>query len=110
MAPEAAPGAFWLQQDQDCEGVTEGSLIIEGGSLKSVFSLIGTIWNIGVVLFGLTCFGGFARLTYELGMSALSLHQRGMVSLTRFNCSLQGDKLGEECKPVRRANRRVGQR
>ena len=49
------------------------------------------IANIIVLSLSLTFFGGLARITYELGMSAISLHERGMVSLGKFNRSLVGN-------------------
>lgn len=45
-------------------------------------------WNILVFLFSITCFGGLTKITYELGMSALDLHEHGMVSLGKLNRTL----------------------
>jgi len=47
-------------------------------------------WNALILLFSLSCLGGFAKITYELGMSAVDLHERGMVSLGKLNRSLVG--------------------
>ncbi len=59
--------------------------------MKSVISLIETIWHVGVLLFSLSYFGGFAALVYKLGESALTLHKKGLISLVDLNCALQGD-------------------
>ena len=74
--------------------------------MKTVLSLIETIWHIGVLLFSLSCFGGFATLVYKLGMSALDLHQHGLISLVELNCALQGDKLPDACRRFKRSARK----
>ena len=52
---------------------------------------IKTVWNVFVLLFGVAFFGGLTKVTYELGMSAVNLHQKGMVSLGKFNRMLVGE-------------------
>lgn len=52
--------------------------------------LIKTIWNLVVMALALSCFGGLSKIRYELGMSAVGLHESGGVSLARFNRSLVG--------------------
>lgn len=54
--------------------------------------LIKTIGNIIILALSLSFFGGFAKVTYELGKSALSLHERGLPNLGRFNRSLVGNE------------------
>jgi hypothetical protein len=54
--------------------------------------MIKTLWNILVLATCLTCFGGLAGFTYKLGMSALELHQEGLVSLSKFSRSLVGNE------------------
>ena len=76
--------------------------------MKSVLSVIQTVWNLGIILFSLTYFGGFAMLVYKLGDSALNLHQKGLISLVALNCALQGENLPEQCKHVKRTNRKPG--
>jgi len=50
--------------------------------------LIKTIWNLFVLLFSLSYFGILGRITYELGMSALNLHEKGLISLGDLNRQL----------------------
>ena len=76
--------------------------------MKAMLSFIETVWNIGVLLFSLSYFGGFALLVYKLGESALNLHQTGLISLVALNCSLQGEHLPEQCKRVKRPNPKPG--
>jgi len=46
-----------------------------------------------------SCFGLLASVTLKLGYSALSLHQKGLVSLSKFNRSLVGgESLGNLSK------------
>ncbi len=54
--------------------------------------LLKTIWNVAVLLFSVSCFGAFAGITYKLGMSALDLHQRGLVSLSKYDRMLVGEE------------------
>lgn len=53
-------------------------------------NLIKDLWNILVLAVCISCFGGLARITYKLGMSALDLHQKGLFSLAKYNRSLVG--------------------
>ena len=53
-------------------------------------SFIKDLWNILVLAFCLSCYGGFPGITYKFGMSAQDLHQKGMFSLARYNRSLVG--------------------
>lgn len=66
--------------------------------MKTVISLIETIWYVGVLLFSVTYFGGFATIVYKLGESAVNLHQEGLISLVDLNCALQGDNLPQQCR------------
>jgi hypothetical protein len=52
---------------------------------------IKVIGNFAIMFLSIVYFGGLAKITYELGCSALDLHQKGMVSLGKWNRSLVGD-------------------
>lgn len=54
--------------------------------------LIKSIGNIIILVLSLGYFGALGRITYELGKSALDLHQRGLVSLSKYNRSLVGNE------------------
>lgn len=54
--------------------------------------LLKSLGNIIVLFLSLSFFGGLAKVTYELGKSALSLHERGLTNLSRFNRSLVGNE------------------
>ena len=47
--------------------------------------LIKDLWNILVLVSCISTFGRIARNSYKLGISALDLHQKGIVSLTKYN-------------------------
>jgi hypothetical protein len=54
--------------------------------------LLKDIWNVLVILFAMAYFGVLGTATYQLGMSALSLHEKGLFSLSKFNQQLVGSE------------------
>jgi hypothetical protein len=56
-----------------------------------VMGLIKIVGHFAIMLLSLVYFGGLAKITYELGCSALDLHQKGMVSLGKWNRMLVGE-------------------
>ena len=52
--------------------------------------IIKTIWNLFLLSAVASFFGVFASITLKLGYSALSLHQKGFFSLSKYNHSLGG--------------------
>jgi len=52
--------------------------------------LIKTFGNILILFLSLGYFGALTKVTYELGKSALSLHEKGLVSLSKYNRMLVG--------------------
>lgn len=54
--------------------------------------IIKIIWNLFLVTMVTSYFGLLASITLKLGYSALSLHQKGLVSLSQFNRTLVGNE------------------
>lgn len=54
--------------------------------------IIKTIWNLFVFTAVASFFGLLASVTLKLGYSALSLHQKGLFSLSKYNRSLVGNE------------------
>jgi len=54
--------------------------------------IIKTIWNLFVLTVVTSCFGLLISVTLKLGYSALDLHKKGLVSLSKFNRSLVGNE------------------
>lgn len=53
-------------------------------------TLLKDVWNIVVIIFAFSYFALFTSLTYQLGKSALNLHQKGFFSLAKYNRMLVG--------------------
>jgi hypothetical protein len=54
--------------------------------------IINTIWNIFVLTAVTSYFGLLTSVTLKLGYSALSLHKKGLVSLSKYNRTLVGNE------------------
>lgn len=54
-------------------------------------TLLKDLWNIVVIITAASCFAFFTSLTYQLGKSALNLHQKGFFSLAKYNRMLVGE-------------------
>ena len=53
-------------------------------------ALLKDLWNILVIVTAFSYFAFFTSLTYQLGKSALGLHQKGIFSLAKYNRMLVG--------------------
>ena len=68
--------------------------------------IIKTIWNLFVFTAVASCFGLLASVTLKLGYSALSLHQKGLFSLSKYNRSLVGNETAVAGKKIREEKNR----
>ncbi len=63
-------------------------MLPKGVRFMGIIKILG---NLLVLALSISYFGALSKVTYELGKSALSLHEKGMVSLGKFNRRLVGE-------------------